>query len=359
MSRKKLIKMCFDRILEGNDVAKAEAASVKENVANAGPQATPAPFMPLEAVLLTSALWKPGRVLRARFLDGDPRVQTKVIAVAKEWEKYANIKFEFGNDPEAEIRISFMADRGSWSFVGTQALTIAKDKPTMNLGWLSLNTANEEYNRVVLHEFGHALGLLHEHQNPTVNIPWNRPAVYRAYAAAPNFWTPDKVDINIFNTYDKTQTQYSQFDSTSIMLYPVPKELTLGGFEVGWNSALSAIDKEYIAKVYPFDLTPIVDLTVGAAPLEAGLETVGEVDTYRFVVTEAGNYVIETGGRTDVRLLLFGPNDRSKQIGMDDDSGPGLNARLSMALEPGVYYAQVKHYRQKGQGKYRIYVKKA
>jgi len=31
----------------------------------------------------------------------------------------------------------------------------------------------------------------------------------------------------------------------------VPKELTIGGFEIGWNTELSERDKAFIAKMYP------------------------------------------------------------------------------------------------------------
>ena len=48
----------------------------------------------------------------------------------------------------------------------------------MNYGWFDSETTDDEYRRVVLHEFGHALGLAHEHQSPGVAIPWNEQKVY-------------------------------------------------------------------------------------------------------------------------------------------------------------------------------------
>jgi hypothetical protein len=51
----------------------------------------------------------------------------------------------------------------------------------MNYGWLTSATDEAEYRRVVLHEFGHARGLTHEHQSPAMNIPWNRPTVLDDY----------------------------------------------------------------------------------------------------------------------------------------------------------------------------------
>ncbi len=204
--------------------------------------------------VISSSKWETGQTLRVCFLDGDPTIQQKIEAVAHQWSEYINIQFEFGNDPNAEIRISCQPG-GSWSYIGTGALSINKNQPTMNYGWLKPDTSDEEYSRVVLHEFGHALGCIHEHQHPEAGIPWNRDAVYRYYMGAPNNWTKEGVDNNLFAQYSKDVTQFSQFDTQSIMLYPVPKELTTNGFEVGWNRELSETDKAFMGTIYPLSDT--------------------------------------------------------------------------------------------------------
>ncbi|AKJ03456.1 Hypothetical protein AA314_05082 [Archangium gephyra] len=189
--------------------------------------------------------------LSIRFLDGDPGLQERVKKVARIWTEFANIKFLFGNDPEAQIRISFK-ERGSWSYVGTQCLGIAKHAPTMNFGWLTPATGDEEVMRVVLHEFGHALGCIHEHQNPAGGIQWNKEAVYAYYSGHPNYWSRKDVDTNLFQLYDKDLTAHTQLDPHSIMLYPVPAAFTLDGKAIGGsNKVLSDMDKEFIGKLYP------------------------------------------------------------------------------------------------------------
>ncbi|MEI5908214.1 M12 family metallopeptidase [Bacillus spongiae] len=205
-----------------------------------------------EIAILNQYRWEPGQTIHVRFLEGDPTVQEKVIKYAKKWEEHANIRFEFGNEQNAEIRISFDENDGSWSYLGTYCKNIPLNEATMNYGWLTPSTPEVEYSRVVLHEFGHALGCIHEHQNPTTNIPWNKEAVYRYYMGPPNYWSKEAVDHNIFARYSKTITSFTTFDPTSIMLYSIQNELTIEDYEVVGGVTLSDKDKEFIQRIYPF-----------------------------------------------------------------------------------------------------------
>ena len=47
----------------------------------------------------------------------------------------------------------------------------------MNLGWIHDSKSEDELRSVVLHEFGHALGAVHEHESPYASIPWNKEKV--------------------------------------------------------------------------------------------------------------------------------------------------------------------------------------
>lgn len=363
MAARRKPRICFDRVLEGAQLERAMELALAERLDNPPiqPLALPPdrPPTPLELALLTRNLWNPGRVLHVRFMGGVDSVQHKVAEIAVEWEQHANIKFAFDDSPDAEIRIAFNLGDGSWSYLGTDALTIPKDRPTMNYGWLHPNTSRTEYCRVVLHEFGHALGCIHEHQNPAANIPWNREKVYRTYGGPPNNWTRSQVDANLFQKYGADRTQFSAFDSHSIMLYPVPKDLTDGVFEVGWNSELSQTDKDFIAAMYPPAGPVAVEIAVGAEPLAAEIGAHGEEDIFRFTADAPGVYTIETGGRTDVLMGLFGPNDPQNALASDDDSGPGLNARIIRELPAGSYLLRIRHYRPKGTGRYSVSVRRA
>lgn len=176
---------------------------------------------------------------------------------AKEWELYANIILHFvQNFEDGKIRVGF-SEKGSYSLVGRDALLAPITKTTMNLGWLaSLPPESPFVRQVIVHEFGHALGFVHEHQTFGTAIPWDKEKVYALYAEPPNQWTREQVDVNIFSKFSYTSTNYSSFDRQSIMLYPIPKELTTDGSSVDWNMELSPTDKQYATLFYPFPTPP-------------------------------------------------------------------------------------------------------
>lgn len=206
-----------------------------------------------KAALLKDVKWKKGDNITISFLDGDPEVQGKVINVAQQWVMpgLANLTFDFReNTKETNIRISFRY-KGSWSVLGTSCKYITNlDEPTMNFGWLNKHSTDDEVKRVVLHEFGHALGLTHEHMNPGGKVKWNRKQVIEDLSGPPNNWTEDEIEINMFQTFEKHETNFTELDSKSIMMYPIPAKWTTDGFRVGLNSELSEVDIKFIKVEY-------------------------------------------------------------------------------------------------------------
>lgn len=201
---------------------------------------------PLGMATENTAFWTPGQTLRIKFMNGDHRIQEKVEKYARMWEKHANINFDFICEGESEIRISFQSGGDSNSYVGNHALNVDPNKPTMNLGLKYTDTENT-IRSTVLHEFGHALGCIHEHSSPSIKIKWNRAAVYRDNLS----WSKSTVHENIFRRYCRKQTKCSKFDPKSIMLYHIPKYWTKDGWSSKNNTRLSAADKAFIAEVYP------------------------------------------------------------------------------------------------------------
>ena len=72
--------------------------------------------------LINQKKWEDGHTLTCKFLDGDDFQKGKVKEKADIWLDHANLKIEFVNDGDAEIRISFQADAGSWSAIGNDCL---------------------------------------------------------------------------------------------------------------------------------------------------------------------------------------------------------------------------------------------
>lgn len=224
-------------------------------------------------VFLKSYKWETGSTLRVRFLGGEEYIQSQIKQIVKEWEEYANIHFDFVSSGSSDIRIAFRQGYGSHSVIGTRALDVPQNLETMNFGWFNLNTPYEEIRRTTLHEFGHALGLLHEHQNPETPIEWNSPKIY-AYFFQTQGWTKEEVDHNILNRYKVGQTNYVEFDPYSIMIYPIPAEFTLNNYSVGLNTELSQKDKKLIGELYPYTLKERLPIEINVPHTKAGIKNI-------------------------------------------------------------------------------------
>jgi serralysin len=207
-----------------------------------------------KAALLNKFRWPNGAQVTIRFLEGDQKLQERVQAVAQEWvaPNLAHLFLSFRPQSETtDIRIAFRQGRGSWSVLGTFCRSVPEPEPTMNFGWIDANSPDQVLRSVVLHEFGHALGLIHEHQNPKGGIPWNEDAVIADLSGPPNNWDLATIKRNMFEQYSPDAVSGTEVDAQSIMMYPIPAAWTLNGFSAGFNSELSEKDKTFIRFAYP------------------------------------------------------------------------------------------------------------
>jgi hypothetical protein len=191
--------------------------------------------------------WINGRTLKIAFMGNPPEalrqaIQKQII----KWQPSVNLTFEFVESGYSDIRIKTGSDENA-SAVGTDALLAPQDEPTL---YLSIDHNYPSFEGIVLHEFGHALGLQHEHQHPKATIPWDKPKTYKYYKEKYD-WDEDVVDFNLFKTFEINEHFLAPYDKDSIMHYVVDNEVTLGDFEVGENSKISMLDRRAMRKIYP------------------------------------------------------------------------------------------------------------
>jgi hypothetical protein len=197
--------------------------------------------------------------------------------VANEWSSAGNLKFDYldngkprlcKDNSSANIKITFQpsSEYGPyWSVIGTESLDTY---PSMNLGDfnqdpLPENVDDEGFRFIVLHEFGHALGLDHEHQSPNFPCRFNWKAVisYGAQLDWPEQYTKEQFEKLV--SAPKDELDVTEYDQDSVMHYYLRPGLldskngnpTDCGTKI--NAKLSLLDKSLMAKSYPKVLPPI------------------------------------------------------------------------------------------------------
>lgn len=190
--------------------------------------------------------WKNHTTINVHFIAADfhaDKVATVKDILARNMPPLG-IQFAYvATADDAHIRIRF--DRFSnASYVGTDALAVSKGQPTMML-------ADWNDQKVVLHEFGHALGLKHEHQHPESGIRWDRDAVLEDFQGV---WTQEEIERNILRTHPRTDDFFfTAFDKGSIMMYPLQKAHMLNEEHITYDGdgRWSEKDVQTLQAMYP------------------------------------------------------------------------------------------------------------
>jgi hypothetical protein len=273
------------------------------------PEVAGEPAVRLRAVVVRSFTWRPGSAIKVCFNSGTPKAQARVARFAREWQQHANVVLDFEEngaprrckgENQEDIKITFLDGKGWWSLIGTRSRF---QDPSMNLQFFGTDQpvyANGKpapeaaIRTIVLHEFGHALGMLHEHQSPTANceaeIDWE--AAYKLGATMG--WDKAQVDRNFRQFANSIELNASQVDRKSIMHYSLAPVLLKRGKDspcwVPQNDDLSDRDRRFIAGVYPpvaVSSAPTGVVTRGVAKRQ-GAEHEAFVKEYEGLLKEAG-----------------------------------------------------------------------
>lgn len=260
-------------------------------------------YVPFYIIVPKLQRWVPGQVVRVAFNGGDNVLYEKIASVANRWvlEAGINLKLRFNdasgrymswtqNDAvyAAEIRIGFLTDArgGNWSHLGTDSINPnlvggSPGQASMNLQGFDRQLPYA-WESTTLHEFGHALGFEHEHQNPAAGCDFRfeddpgyrpttdeegwykpdeagrNPGLYTYLGGFANRWPREKVDANLKALPVSSAYLMGEFDNKSIMKYQFPAF----GFRSGESSPcytpmdtaqLSTGDVAGARRAYPHD----------------------------------------------------------------------------------------------------------
>jgi hypothetical protein len=243
------------------DAVKASIELRDKQIADAASNVRTVPF---HLIVPTLDRWVPGSTVRVAFNGGNPVLYAKIEDAAQEWTKpgVANLRLQFksatgeynqwsANDTQyqAEIRVAFASGNsgGYWSHVGKNSIDPSLSGGAPAQASLNLDSFDQslpgDWRAVVMHEFGHALGFQHEHQNPAGGCDFRfdddpgyvltkdqagwyasdpngkRPGLYTYLGGKANFWPRNKVDFNLRAIPVSSAFLVGAFDKTSIMKY--------------------------------------------------------------------------------------------------------------------------------------------
>lgn len=251
--------------------------------------------------------WSKQKVITVAFQGGTDDLYALIEQTANKWISIGGqLKFSFQDKPghyrrwtaadktpAANIRIAFnngVNDGGYWSLLGLLAKNVGPDEPTMNFegfpeklqryfrGQNAAEWVKSYEHSTILHEFGHALGLAHEHFHPQCQKDLKMKAIIAYLMGPPNNWSEEQARFNMDSEYykDMLGRQAASLDSklktsrtidqASVMLYLFPEGYYVSGNKSvckptgdsgkSYPTSLSDGDKEFYLTNYKTILSP-------------------------------------------------------------------------------------------------------
>ncbi len=200
------------------------------------------PPSPLDGVAAKGKQWPLGSTIHVGFLAGSQIEKDSVKRACTLLSTYANINFDYPESGPYDIRVDF-AQNGAWSYIGTDAKFVATG-PTVNLASWALNQRG-----AYVHEFQHAVSLLHEQQHPS-GVCYDTAATL-AYYRATQGWSDQQIYWNVITRHNVNNVIMTQYDKNSNMHYPIPAQVTCNKVAIPGGRALTGGDISTLKLVYP------------------------------------------------------------------------------------------------------------
>ncbi|KAK8039519.1 hypothetical protein PG993_007930 [Apiospora rasikravindrae] len=198
------------------------------------------------------------RKLTVRFLNGSHEQRSLIKKVVRENYNTIPLRIRFSFLPSrdtasSDIRIKFTDSGPSWALVGTIDRPSHEETMALNLDYQ--DTAEDTVG-TILHEFGHALGLKHEHRHSDSGLIFSRRHMRsNGYddKGISELWQPVGIDKRRTEPYDKLSIMHYAITTKQVKNLKTP---------IGRNNSLSTGDKNQLIAMYPPDKTTTTTTTI-------------------------------------------------------------------------------------------------
>ena len=254
--------------------------AVNDILCSAFPRAPPAntqqQYHKIHAWIANNVAWRPGSTVNIVFTPGSkPQYMADFQKLIEtHYGPIVNLNFTWDQNGSADITVGFNKHMVLQSAIGADSRLVTI--PNMTIGNKTVKICDNcsltvpdvvmdnliRYQGKVLHEFGHALGMMHEMQKPVAkgNFEFIESKVIENFvnqgALAPPVnsqankdWY--KMNFQPMTSYGSSATGNNSYDQKSIMTYAFGPETNTAGVRVTEPNKLSDIDVEWLQKTYP------------------------------------------------------------------------------------------------------------
>ena len=182
------------------------------------------------AVGVKNVFYKPGSALKIQ-INGTQKFKDDVKAVlTNNAQPYINLKFNFVDSGGNVVIDNNYKGGGVTRCLGCQSPSISISSAEVGL---------------VLHEFGHALGMHHEMKNPNIKLTWNQSVLLKQYGNKLQF-----VNSQILEKLPAKDVTATAFDKNSVMIYPLPASTNAEGIAMGGVNKYTDLDRQWLETTY-------------------------------------------------------------------------------------------------------------